>query len=406
MRPHVPSLVLILGSLSHAQAAAYERRDEEGSGRAKLAEGFISMFNRLGGGRETVTQTVRQTITVGAAGAVGGGLNFTGGTVTVTVTSQADGVAGGALPATITVTAAASTVTVCPDPAQGVAEGGDSSSAIPGGAASSAAAPPPVGIASGGVGVTIIPVPTEARRTSAVGAQPAVSQLPATFSNGAVTSSLAAMPTQSEAGQPGLSQPPGLSTAPSSHSSSLPPLQTPPGLSSAPSSSLPPLQSPPVSANSSSVPVAGAPVSETSAAASTTTTIAPLPVTASETSAAASSTTFAPLPVTASETSAAASSTTFAPLPGTAVPLSSTLELGGAGGAAVPTTMPNPPGAFGGVAGLIPMASAAVPLVTPTVTPAVANGAGPGITINVSGLSLSSHLNLGNLAQQTPTARA
>jgi hypothetical protein len=41
---------------------------------------------------------------------------------------------------------------------------------------------------------------------------------------------------------------------------------------------------------------------------------------------------------------------------------------------------------------------------TPT-TPAVANGAGILPTINVSGLTLSSQLNLGNLAQATTSAR-
>jgi hypothetical protein len=48
------------------------------------------------------------------------------------------------------------------------------------------------------------------------------------------------------------------------------------------------------------------------------------------------------------------------------------------------------------------MASAAV--AAPETTPAVANGAGAGPTIDVSGLTLSSQLNLGKLAQQTGSA--
>jgi hypothetical protein len=44
----------------------------------------------------------------------------------------------------------------------------------------------------------------------------------------------------------------------------------------------------------------------------------------------------------------------------------------------------------------------APPAVTPT--PAVVNNAGVGISIDTSGLTLSSQLNLGNLAQPTPAA--
>jgi hypothetical protein len=51
------------------------------------------------------------------------------------------------------------------------------------------------------------------------------------------------------------------------------------------------------------------------------------------------------------------------------------------------------------------MESAEVVPANPT-TPAVANGAGVSPTIAVSGLTLSSQLNLGNLAQQTPAASA
>jgi hypothetical protein len=55
--------------------------------------------------------------------------------------------------------------------------------------------------------------------------------------------------------------------------------------------------------------------------------------------------------------------------------------------------------------GFIPRESAEIVPANPT-TPAVANGAGAGPTIDVSGLTLSSQLNLGNLAQQTPAASA
>jgi hypothetical protein len=51
------------------------------------------------------------------------------------------------------------------------------------------------------------------------------------------------------------------------------------------------------------------------------------------------------------------------------------------------------------------MESAAIVPPTPT-TPGVANGANAGPTIDVSGLTLSSQLNLGNLAQQTARAAA
>ncbi|KAG7293256.1 hypothetical protein NEMBOFW57_003302 [Staphylotrichum longicolle] len=130
-----------------SQAAAYDRRQEAATSTINLADGFMSMINRLGGG-QTVTETIRQTITVGGGGAVGAGLNATGAV-------------------TVTVTAAASTVTLCPGQAQGAVEGvqgGGSASAAPGGAAGANTLP--VVVASGGIGVTVISVPEEARKTS------------------------------------------------------------------------------------------------------------------------------------------------------------------------------------------------------------------------------------------------
>ncbi|KXX83284.1 hypothetical protein MMYC01_200252 [Madurella mycetomatis] len=373
MRSHVSSLALVLSSLSLAQAAAYDRRNGRLIGRQNavetsgqnIAEGFMSMFNRVaGGGGQTVTETIRQTITVGGAGAAGAGLNATA--------------------VTVTVTAAASTVTVCPGQANGAVDGiqiGDSASAAPGGEASSVVAPPPAGsvAASGGVGVTVIAVPSEARMTSVVQEPPVTSDPVASSVIADASSTLVPPPADSQASQsdPGLAPPPGLSATDAATSlAPLPSLPPPPGLSDPGSSatslsSLPPLQTPPALADPTSLPVVDAPASEPSSEATLT--------------------------------SAATSATSLAPLPGLASSLDSTINLGAGGGAAPTNVVPD--AAFGGSAGAIPVASAVVPPAQ-TATPAVANGAGVGVTIDVSGLTLSSQINLGNLAQATPAAAA
>ncbi|KAK3300139.1 uncharacterized protein B0H64DRAFT_7715 [Chaetomium fimeti] len=353
MRPRVYALAIILGSASIAQAAAYNRRQEAPADTPNLADGFMSMFNRLGAGAQTVTET--QTITVGGDGG--------------------SGVAANATAVTVTVTAAASTVTACPGLANGAVEGvegGGSASAAPAGDAGSGAAPPVV-VASGGVGVTVIPVPDDARKTSEAGSPPAVTppadpavtppsdpaatppadppaDTPAASSDPAgASSSLAPLPSQGGADQPELVPPPGLSDTP----------DTP---SSTPLAPLPSSQPPPAAADPSAVPIVGAPVSDSSAVDD--------------------------------------SATSLAPPPGPASSLTDTLVLPSTVNAPVATPATNPEGAFGGVAGLIPMESAMIVTPTPT-TPGVANGAGAGPTIVVSGLTLSSQLNLGNLVQQT-----
>ncbi|KAH6650998.1 hypothetical protein F5144DRAFT_70793 [Chaetomium tenue] len=344
MRLRVHALAIILGSVSFAQAAAYNRRQDAPASTVNLADGFMSMLNRLGAGTQTVTETVQQTITVGGGGGAGQVANATA--------------------VTVTVTAAASTVTVCPGLANGAVDGGaggGSASAAPAGGAGSGAAPPVV-VATGGIGVTVIPVPEDARKTSEVGNPPAAtppanppanppaaasSDPPAAASSdpAGASSSLAPLPSQGGANQPGLVPPPGLSD--STSSTSLAPL---------PSS-----QSPPAAANPTAVPIVGAPVSDSSAVGDS------------------------------------ATSSLAAP-PGLASSLTNTLVLPSTVNAPAATPASNPAGAFGGVAGLIPIESAMTP--TPT-TPGVANGAGAGPTINVSGLTLSSQLNLGNLVQQT-----
>ncbi|KAL2256527.1 hypothetical protein VTK26DRAFT_1529 [Humicola hyalothermophila] len=396
MRPHASSLTLILSGLALTQAATYNRRNEGNAGIAgpNIASGFMNMFSRLGFQQQTVTETIRQTITVGGAGAVGEIANSTG-----------------AATATITEAATTVTATVCPGQAQGAIEGiqGDGSSAAPGGTA----AAPVVAVPSGGIGVTIISVPADARKTSAVGTQPAASDpaaAPPAASSGSAdaNTSLEPLPTQTDANQPSLVPPPGLSTDISGT------LRTPPGLE-----------------NPTSVPMVGAPVPETSELASEPTAGDTATVTGSTTGETATVSETTPTETasdsasTATETASISEPTdtetaaisepgvtdtatdaisTLAPPPGLASSLTNTLSLGETGNAAAPAAMPNPDGAFGGVPGLIPMPSAAEPVAPPSVTPAIANGAGTGPTIDVSGLTLSSQLNLGNLVQQTSTA--
>ncbi|KAK4100679.1 hypothetical protein N658DRAFT_486707 [Parathielavia hyrcaniae] len=413
MRPHVPSLAFVLGAVSLAEAAVFDRRQEAPASSVNLADGFMSVINRIGAA-QTITETLRQTITVGAGGDAGAGTN-TNATAAVTVT----------------VTAAASTVTVCPGQANGAvdgAAGGESASAASGGAANSAP-PSTLVIPSGGIGVVVVSVPEAARKTSLVVDQPGASESAGsqTTASGEVVSQSAAP--QLSASETALSGTTASETAASettasettasettaseqpADTSSLVPLPTQgeanqPGLTDTPSAtSLAPL---PVAADPTSDPIASPPES-----VSDSSTIAPSPsATSSDTTIATDSATLSDASsVTTSATvsddlsattSATASDTTIGPLPGLASSLSDTLSLSPTGSA--PPMIPN--GAFGGSVGLIPMASVEDMPATPTpTTPGVANGAGIFPTINVSGLTLSSQLNLGNLAQRTSTAR-
>ncbi|KAL2147188.1 hypothetical protein VTI28DRAFT_143 [Corynascus sepedonium] len=354
MRPHVPSLAVLLSFVSLSDAAAYNRRQEPVSS-VNLADGFMNIFNRLGA-TATVTETVRETITVGGGGDAGLALNGTGA-------------------ATVTVTAAASTVTICPGQANGAIEGNPGTEPISAAPSegSGAGGVPPVVVPSGGVGVTVVSVPENARITSQVGNQPAASSGAAETS---VNSSLAPLPSDGASGQPDVVPPPPAVSSDASTSASLAPLpsseapqsssdSTAVSSSASTSASLAPLPSsetPQSSSDPTAVPIVGAPVSDSSAGASTS-----------------------------------ASPTSLAALPGSASSLTNTLVL--------PIASPSLDfaGAFGGIPGFIPIQSAANPPSTPT-TPGVANGAnaGAGPTIDLSGLTLTSQLNLGNLAGQTP----
>ncbi|KAK4245366.1 hypothetical protein C7999DRAFT_34280 [Corynascus novoguineensis] len=363
------------------QAAAYNRRQEPVSS-VNLANGFMNIFSRLGA-TATVTETVRETITVGGGGDAGLALNGTGA-------------------ATVTVTAAASTVTVCPGQANGAIEGNPGTEPISAAPSegSGAGGVPPVVVPSGGVGVTVVSVPENARITSQVGNQPAASSGAAETS---VSSSLAPLPSEGGSGQPEVVPPPAVSSD-ASTSVSLAPL---------PSSETPQSSSDPTAVSSdasTSASLAPLPSSETpqstsdptavSSDASTSASLAPLP--SSETRQSSSNPTSVPIvgaPVSDSSASASASAppTSLAALPGSASSLTNTLVL--------PIASPSMDfaGAFGGIPGFIPIQSAANPPSTPT-TPGVANGAnaGAGPTIDLSGLTLTSQLNLGNLARQTP----
>lgn len=334
-----------------SQAAAYNRRQEPVASSANLADGFMSMLSRIGGTAQTVTETVRQTITVGGDGGAGALTNATGAV-------------------TVTITAPASTVSLCPGQAQGAADGVQD-----GGDGAGSGGAPAVVVATGGVGVTVVSVPEEARKTSIVGNPPAVTQPAATqpAASGSQPADAASQSTdlssqQTDAGAQPTDAGSSLAPLPSQGEANQPSLVTPPGLSGAPSvtslAPLPSASSADPSADPSAVPIVGAPVSDGSAAAS---------------------------------------SSTLAQLPGLASSLSNTLVLPGTTTAPAATPVADPGGAFGGSVGFIPMESAEVVPANPT-TPAIANGAGAGPSIDVSGLKLSSQLNLGNLVQQTASA--
>ncbi|KAK4242718.1 hypothetical protein C8A03DRAFT_29149 [Achaetomium macrosporum] len=388
MKSHMPSLAAVLGALSLAQAAAYERRQEQATSSQNIASGFLNIINRLGG-PQTVTETVRQTITVGGGGAVGAWTNATG-------------------IVTVTVTAAASTVTLCPPGQVGGAVDGvptsGSVSAAPGGAAGST-----LPAAHGGVGVSTIPVPADAIKTSAAGSQPATSQPPisqpavsdpavsqpaasqppASSETAATSSSLTPLPSQGETSQSGLVPPPGLSTATSGSTVASEPTAT----SESTAASEP-------TATSEST-TASEPTATSESAATSVTSLA-MSTSVETQSGAAGSTSLPIVGAPISDSSAATSASTLAPLPALASSLSNTLILPGTGNAAPPTPI-SVPGAFGGSPGMIPISSAAAATSSPT-TPAVANAANAGPTIDVSGLTLTSKLTLGNLAP-TPAPR-
>ncbi|KAJ8120141.1 hypothetical protein O1611_g10439 [Lasiodiplodia mahajangana] len=92
MRAHYSGLVLFaLGTLSSVQADTYKlyeqpvKRSFLGDLLGKLNGGGDGSAGDNGGGGQTVTETVRQTITVGGAG-LGGLFNNSAQTVTATVT--------------------------------------------------------------------------------------------------------------------------------------------------------------------------------------------------------------------------------------------------------------------------------------------------------------------------------
>lgn len=103
---------------------------------------------------------------------------------------------------------------------------------------------------------------------------------------------------------------------------------------------------------------------------------------------------------------------TTPPPPAAASSLDSTLSLANP----TPTVPLIPEGAFGGVASLIPIASAEAPPPPAATTPAVANGAAEGVNnggaavpvvdIDLEGVKLESQLNLGGLVQATAAAAA
>ncbi|KAK3382984.1 hypothetical protein B0T24DRAFT_29271 [Lasiosphaeria ovina] len=406
MRRHVQCILFLLSCLSLTQAAS-NIRDGKLVRRGNVMDQIIGALKAAGGpgdnieikkengqgqvqqgGIPTVTETLWKTMTAKGAGR---GRNRTASTVYVTVTEPA-GVLGAAAvdggggqlsfitttifasgPApTVTITALASTVTqtVCPAGVQGAAQGGNvlggTNSSAPGGTGGAAQANP--NTPHGGVGVTIISLPPG----TPTGVAPVASAQVTGGSSFQNTSSLVALP--------------GLTS-----SSSLLSLVTLPGASASPT--LVPLPGAPAAA-SSLVPLGGA------SALSTALTSTPP---------AAATSALATAPVAVIPAGGAASSTLNA----------------GAGNAVLATPVAAAPGAFGGSAGVVPIADAqnpppAAPSANPTVpaaaavqqgaaegpvvtpAPAVANGAGsPQLNIDVSGLTLNSQLDLGNLAQQT-----
>ncbi|KAK0668260.1 hypothetical protein QBC41DRAFT_356734 [Cercophora samala] len=450
MRPHVSSLALFLGTLSLAQAAVYERdgrvarRQNAPSSAPNLADGFMSIYDRIVARQEqvTVTETERQTITVGGDGAAGAVGNATE-TVTITETVGADGAAA------VTVTAPPVTVTVCngqvqegggaAQPSEGdvppPAEGVEATATAPDGAvgaietgADPVATPTPAteGLASGGVGVVVVQVPTEAIATSAVEtappaaptgeappavADPAVTEAPA--AGGDATDTLLPLPTEganppAEGGSE-LLPPPGLSTEEPAAEPTVDPV---PGVVLSESTTTTEGGAEPTLA-----PLPGLDPNAGDAASS----LAPLPGLESSSVEALpvetpTSTEEAPAETTAAESApaeeTAAPTTTTPPPAAAASSLDSTLSL------ANPTTAPLiPEGAFGGVASLIPIASAEAPPPPAATTPAVANGAAEGasnggaapggggiVNIDLEGVKLESQLDLGGLVQATAAA--
>lgn len=329
----MPYLPLLLTSTSLVQGAVLPRQNEANpSASFNLADGFLNLFGRVRGGN--------------------------GQTVTVTVTAPA------------------STVTVFPDNANGaIGTATDisvSATAIPGGV--------PVVIPTGGVGVILIPLPSDAIRTSLVQNPPATTTSEtvisatetstdtlATSTDTAVTSSegstLAPLPTDTTA-------------TVTDSATSLQPLPTETTTSETDSSTL---------------------TSTTESATTTTETPTSPPI----------------VEAPVSETTSLSSTSTLEPLPGGGSSLTTTIAVDSTSTAnlAVPTAILNPGGAFGGVVGLIPSQSAGTPVAeapASATTPAIANGgvAAPVPTIDVSTLTLSSQLNLGNLVQPTASPAA
>ncbi|KAK1755215.1 hypothetical protein QBC47DRAFT_211980 [Echria macrotheca] len=355
MRPNATSVVILLGSLSLAQAAAHRRDGFVVRPRARGEEALEK--RQAAAAAQTVT--VFQTLTVGS-----------NNTVTVTVTAA--GAAANAVASTVTVTNCA------PGVAQGAASGVGSSVAasasLPaaGGAAAgtpAAAAPGNPGVPSGGIGVVIVSIPDSLRtKTKSVAAA-----VPTAVQNPAVGSStLAALP--GSASLVGSSSLQAISSVSSLSTS----LQALPSQGAA--GALQPLPA----AGSSAAALQPLPGATTTSSILTTTSAGGLQ----------------PLPA----------NTGLAPPPGGIIPpasgLDSTLNLGGM----APTPIAaGPDGAFGGQLGEIPLPASGVSAGPPqaaidpaaTITPGVAQAGAEVVNIDVSGLTLNSQLNLGNLAQAT-----
>ncbi|KAK1830369.1 hypothetical protein QBC39DRAFT_411589 [Podospora conica] len=348
MRPNAGAVVLFLGQLSLAQAAARRRHGMLDKVLGVRAADQVEKRQD----QAPATVTVLQTVTVGAADAGFVANN----TVTVTVTANS-----GAAPVTVTVCPAGS-----PGQALGAANGppGAAAAVSPPGAA----VPGAPDVPTGGIGVQIIAIPTALRTPSkTVAAPPAASAAPA------------APPAVQNPAAP-LAPLPG--SAASDPASALQPL---PSSGGGPASALQPLPNLPSSA------------------------LAPLP---------SSGPALQPLPGGPSFSSSAPAAVTpppaagGPPAPPPAAGLDSTLDLGApipGGGAPVATPVAGPGGSFGGEVGAVPIPggtdappAVAQPAVDPTVTVAPDVAAGAQVNIDVSGLTLNSQLNLGNLVQASP----
>lgn len=228
-------------------------------------------------------------------------------------------------------------------------------------------------VPTGGIGVQIIAIPTALRTPSKVVAAPATSSAaasrPPSVQNPAGKKSSPTGP-HTQANNP----PAPLAPLPGSPgpASSLQPLPS----ASGPASALQPLPSLPSSS------LAALPALSTSAPA-----LQPLPGSAS----------LQPLPSSSSNSPPAAIVTP------PAAALDSTLNL------AAPTPVVGPGGSFGGEVGAVPIPggtdappAVAQPAVDPTVTVAPDVAAGAQVNIDVSGLTLNSQLNLGNLVKASP----